>query len=33
MKCYLAVSSSDHVYVVADQFECEASVHESKATL
>lgn len=30
---YLAVSSSDHVYVVANQLECEASVHESKATL
>lgn len=30
---YLAVSSSDHVYVVANQLECEASVHESKAAL
>lgn len=30
---YLAVSGSDHVYVVADQFECESSVHQSKASL
>ena len=30
---YLAVSSSDHVHVVADQFESEASVHQSEATL
>lgn len=30
---YLAVSGSDHVDVVANQLEREASVHESKATL
>lgn len=30
---YLAVSSSDHVYVVANHFEREASVHQSNATL
>lgn len=30
---YLAVSGSDHVDIVAYEFECEASVHESKATL
>lgn len=31
--CYLAVGSSDHVNVVADQFECKASVHQGKAAL
>ena len=30
---HLAVSGSDHVDVVANQLEREASVHESKATL
>jgi len=31
--CYLAVSSSDHVDVVAYQFECKAPVHQCKAAL
>lgn len=30
---YLAVSRGDHVYVVANQLECEASVHEGETTL
>lgn len=30
---YLAVSGSDHVKVVTDKFEGEASVHQGKATL
>ncbi len=31
--CYLAVSGRDHVYIVANELESEASVHQSKATL
>lgn len=30
---YLAVSCGDHVYIVANQFECETSIHEGKTAL